>query len=71
LPVPMLVIGAVPPRHPGRRPGELVTFLPGAAVFAHQQLPRLSGKESHQKSTPLGLTSPPGLTPIVLWWNLF
>ena len=65
----MLVAGAVPPRHPGRRLGELVTFLPGAAVFDHQQLPVLSGKESHQKSRPFGLTSPPGLTPIWLWWR--
>ena len=47
-----------------------MTFLPGAAVFDHQQLPVLVGKESHQKSTPFGLTSPLGLTPILLWWNL-
>src|SRR5882762_5524676 len=63
-PVPTLKLRSVPPAQSGSRSGALVMVFPGAAVFAHQQLPVFPGKESHQKSVPLGWMAPPGATPM-------
>src|SRR4051794_26822394 len=60
----MLELGLVPPAQSGSVAGDVVIRRPGAATFAHQQLPVLPANASHQKSTPLGCTAPPGAIPI-------
>src|SRR5207302_348058 len=40
------------------------------AVLSYQQLPVLPGKESHQKSVPLGWTAPVGERPMTLRYML-
>src|SRR3954447_4676375 len=62
--MPTLRLGFVPFWQSGRRGGEVVIDLPGAATLPHQQLPVLPGKSSHQKSTPFGCDDPSGATPI-------
>src|SRR5436305_6316567 len=63
-PVPTLMLRLVPLEQSCSSSGEVVMLWPGAGMLPHQQLPVLPAKSSHQKSVPLGLTAPPGATPI-------
>ena len=60
----MLRAGSFPSSQSGSSGGDVVIAL--GPVLRNQQFPRLPGKESNQKSVPLGATVPSGASPITL-----